>query len=139
MEDFVIQLAGFAKVNGTNETDRIIGATIVARYTGDVISETTLAMTCGLDLSKIDITIPLYLTEAESIRNLGDQYCRTRLTPFVKALLNSWQGGLAADEFRRPAILKESACLWANEQHKRTARQSGSLITKILYSNMERA
>jgi len=81
---------GFAKVHVKRGTDQIVGATIVARNAGDMISEITLAMTHGLGLSKIGSTIHPYPTQAEAIRRLGDQYNRTRLTPFVKSLFSKW-------------------------------------------------
>ncbi|MDZ4849034.1 MAG: mercuric reductase [Pirellulaceae bacterium] len=81
---------GFAKIHVKKGTDQIVGATIVARNAGDMISEITLAMTHGLGLSKIGSTIHPYPTQAEAIRRLGDQYNRTRLTPFVKSLFNKW-------------------------------------------------
>jgi len=81
---------GFAKVHVKKGTDQIVGATIVARSAGDLISEITLAMTHGLGLSKIGSTIHPYPTQAEAIRRLGDQYSRTRLTPLVKTLFRKW-------------------------------------------------
>ena len=81
---------GFVKVHTQKGTDKILGATIVASNAGDMISEITLAMTHGLGLSKIGSTIHPYPTQAEAIRRLGDQYSRTRLTPFVKSLFNKW-------------------------------------------------
>lgn len=82
--------AGFVKVHVRKGTDRIVGATIVAAHAGEMISEITLAMTNGLGLSRIGSTIHPYPTQAEAIRKLGDQYSRTRLTPFVKALFQKW-------------------------------------------------
>ena len=81
---------GFVKVHVKHGTDKIVGATIVARSAGDLISEITLAMTNGVGLSKIANTIHPYPTQAEAIRKLGDQYNRTRLTPFVKSLFSRW-------------------------------------------------
>jgi pyruvate/2-oxoglutarate dehydrogenase complex dihydrolipoamide dehydrogenase (E3) component len=81
---------GFAKVHVKKGTDNIVGATIVARSAGDMISEITLAMTHGLGLSKIGNTIHPYPTQAEAIRRLGDQYNRTRLTPLVKTMFHKW-------------------------------------------------
>jgi len=81
---------GFVKVHTKKGTDKILGATIVASNAGDMISEITLAMTHGLGLSKIGSTIHPYPTQAEAIRRLGDQYSRTRLTPFVKSLFYKW-------------------------------------------------
>jgi len=81
---------GFVKVHVRHGTDRIVGATIVARSAGDLISELTLAMTHGLSLKRIGSTIHPYPTQAEAIRKLGDQFSRTRLTPLVKMLFKKW-------------------------------------------------
>ncbi len=81
---------GFVKVHLKKGTDQIVGATIVARNAGDMISEITLAMTHGLGLKKIGNTIHPYPTQAEAIRKLGDQFNRTRLTPLVKSLFHKW-------------------------------------------------
>jgi len=83
---------GFVKVHVKKGTDKIVGATIVARHAGDLISEITLAMTHGLGLSKIGNTIHPYPTQAEAIRKLGDQFSRTRMTPSVEWLFNKWLG-----------------------------------------------
>jgi len=81
---------GFVKVHVKKGTDHIVGATIVAHHAGDMISEITLAMTHGLGLKKIGGTIHPYPTQAEAIRRVGDQFNRTRLTPFVKSLFHKW-------------------------------------------------
>lgn len=81
---------GFVKVHTRKGTDRIVGATIVAPHAGDLISEITLAMTHGLGLKQLGSTIHPYPTQAEAIRKLGDQFNRTRLTPFVKSLFRKW-------------------------------------------------
>ena len=81
---------GFVKIHVKHGTDKIVGATIVARSAGDLISEITLAMTHGIGLSKIANTIHPYPTQAEAIRKLGDQYSRSRLTPIVKMLFSRW-------------------------------------------------
>ena len=81
---------GFVKAHLKRGTDQIVGATIVARNAGDMISEITLAMTHGLGLAKIGSTIHPYPTQAEAIRKLGDQYNRTRLTPLVKSMFKKW-------------------------------------------------
>jgi pyruvate/2-oxoglutarate dehydrogenase complex dihydrolipoamide dehydrogenase (E3) component len=78
---------GFVRVHTAKGTDRILGATIVARNAGDMISEITLAMRNGIGLSKIADTIHPYPTQADAIRKIGDLYNRTRLTPFRKKLL----------------------------------------------------
>ncbi|EMI21318.1 pyridine nucleotide-disulfide oxidoreductase dimerization region [Rhodopirellula maiorica SM1] len=79
---------GFVKVITKKGTDKILGATIVAEHAGDMISEITLAMTAGIGLSKIGAAIHPYPTQAEAIRKLGDQFSRTRLTPWSQRTLD---------------------------------------------------
>ena len=81
---------GFARVHLRQGTDKIIGATIVARHAGEMINEFSLAITNGLEISAIGRTIHPYPTQAEVIKRLADAYNRTRLTPFVKSLLAGW-------------------------------------------------
>lgn len=85
---------GFLKVHVKKGTDRILGATLVARHAGDMISEITLAMTGRVGLGTIAKTIHPYPTQAEVIKRAGDAYSRTRLTPRVKRLfekLMAWR------------------------------------------------
>lgn len=81
---------GFARVHLRKGTDRVLGATIVARHAGEMINEFSLAITNGLGISAIGKTIHPYPTQAEVIKRLADAYNRTRLTPFVKNLLGGW-------------------------------------------------
>lgn len=81
---------GFARVHLRKGTDKILGATIVARHAGEMINEFSLAITNGLGISAIGKTIHPYPTQAEVIKRLADAYNRTRLTPFVKNLLSVW-------------------------------------------------
>jgi pyruvate/2-oxoglutarate dehydrogenase complex dihydrolipoamide dehydrogenase (E3) component len=81
---------GFARVHLKKGTDRIIGATIVARHAGEMINELSLAMTAGLGLAAIGRTIHPYPTQAEAVKKLADAFNRTRLTPFIKRLLYAW-------------------------------------------------
>jgi pyruvate/2-oxoglutarate dehydrogenase complex dihydrolipoamide dehydrogenase (E3) component len=79
---------GLARVHVRKGTDKILGATIVAANAGDMISEITLAMTHKLGLKHIADTIHPYPTQAEVVRQIGDAYNRTRLTPFAKSLFS---------------------------------------------------
>lgn len=81
---------GFARVHLRRGTDKILGATIVARHAGEMINELSLAMTAGLGLSAIGKTIHPYPTQAEAIKKLADAHNRTRLTPFVKKIFSAW-------------------------------------------------
>jgi pyruvate/2-oxoglutarate dehydrogenase complex dihydrolipoamide dehydrogenase (E3) component len=75
---------GYLTVHLGKGSDRILGATLVARHAGDMIGEISLAMTAGLGLGAIARTIHCYPTQAEVIKKAGDAYNRTRLTPRVK-------------------------------------------------------
>lgn len=81
---------GFARVHLKKGSDKILGATIVARHAGEMINELSLAITAGLGLSAIGRTIHPYPTQAEAIKRLADAYNRTRLTPVVKKLFTAW-------------------------------------------------
>lgn len=81
---------GFVRIHCKKGSDKILAATIVAKNSGDMISEITLAMTNGLGLKKIASTIHPYPTQAEAIRKIGDIYNRKRLTPIIKKIFNKW-------------------------------------------------
>lgn len=81
---------GFVKVHAQAGRDKILGATIVARHAGEMISEITLAMVGRLGLKTLGQTIHPYPTQAEAIRKVADAYNRTRLTPRVKSLFEKW-------------------------------------------------
>ena len=78
---------GFVKIHTKKGTDKIVGATIVAENAGDLISEITVAMKNKIGLADIGATIHPYPTQAEAIRKLGDQYSKTKLTPFSTKVL----------------------------------------------------
>lgn len=81
---------GLVKVHVRKGSDKILGATIVARHAGEMINELTLAMVGNLGLGTIANVIHPYPTQAEAIKQVGDAYNRTRLTPFVKKFLSKW-------------------------------------------------
>ncbi|MGE0821605.1 MAG: mercuric reductase [Candidatus Binatia bacterium] len=81
---------GFVKVHVKKGTDQILGATIVARHAGEMISEVTLAIVGKVGVQTLASVIHPYPTQAEAIRKVGDLYNRTRLTPFVKKVFNKW-------------------------------------------------
>jgi pyruvate/2-oxoglutarate dehydrogenase complex dihydrolipoamide dehydrogenase (E3) component len=81
---------GFLKVHCKRGTDTIVGATIVARHAGEMISEITTAMVGGMGLGSFSGVIHPYPTRAEAIRKAADGYNRTKLTPTVKRLFGRW-------------------------------------------------
>jgi pyruvate/2-oxoglutarate dehydrogenase complex dihydrolipoamide dehydrogenase (E3) component len=82
--------AGFVKIHVREGSDRILGATIVARRAGDMINEITLAMVAGVGLRTLARVIHAYPTQAEAIRKAADACNRTRLTPLILSLLRRW-------------------------------------------------
>jgi pyruvate/2-oxoglutarate dehydrogenase complex dihydrolipoamide dehydrogenase (E3) component len=82
--------AGFVKFHARKGHDEILGATIVARHAGEMISEISVAMAAGLGLGRLASVIHPYPTQAEAIRQCGDAYNRTRLTPTVKKWMSRW-------------------------------------------------
>ncbi len=81
---------GFVRVHVKRGGDTILGATIVARHAGEMINEITLAMVAKVGLGRIANVIHPYPTQAEAIRKAGDLYNRTRLTPRVKRIFDTW-------------------------------------------------
>ena len=77
---------GFVKIHVHERSDRILGATIVARHAGEMINEITLAMVAGIGLSTLARVIHAYPTQAEAIRQAADAYDRTRVTPRKRAM-----------------------------------------------------
>ncbi len=68
----------------------ILGATIVARHAGEMISEISLAIGGNLGLKTLSNVIHTYPTQAEAIKQVADAYNRTRLTPFIKGMFTRW-------------------------------------------------
>ena len=81
---------GVVKVMVKKGTDEILGATVVARHAGEMISELTLALVAKVGLATLANIIHPYPTQAEGIRQIGDMYNRTRLTPTVKRLFTGF-------------------------------------------------
>ncbi len=80
---------GFLDITVKKGADQILGATLVCRHAGDLISEITLAMVAGAGLGTIARTIHPYPTHAEAIKKAGDAYNRTRLTPWVQKIFKT--------------------------------------------------
>ena len=78
---------GFLKILHKRGSDEILGATIVARHGGEMISEITTAMIGKMGLSKLSTVIHPYPTQASAIKQAADTYRRTLLTEKTKKLL----------------------------------------------------
>jgi len=81
---------GFVKIHIKEGTDRILGATIVARHAGEMINEISLAMVAKIGLKTLGEVIHSYPTQAEAIKKAADAYNKTRLTPLFKRFSTSW-------------------------------------------------
>ncbi|MDM8519522.1 mercuric reductase [Anaerolineales bacterium HSG6] len=81
---------GFVKVHVKKGSDKILGATIVARTAGDMINEFTLAIMGKLGLGTIAKTIHPYPTQGEGIKKVADMYNASRLTPTAKKFSTKW-------------------------------------------------
>jgi pyruvate/2-oxoglutarate dehydrogenase complex dihydrolipoamide dehydrogenase (E3) component len=81
------ETTGFLKILHKQGSDQILGATIVARHGGEMISEITTAMITGMGLSKLSKVIHPYPTQASAIKQAADAYRRTLLTARTKRLL----------------------------------------------------
>jgi pyruvate/2-oxoglutarate dehydrogenase complex dihydrolipoamide dehydrogenase (E3) component len=79
--------SGFVKIHHKKGSDQIVGATIVARHAGEMISEVTTAIVHKIGLSKLSSVIHPYPTQAEGIKKAADAYRRNLLTPRTKTLL----------------------------------------------------
>ena len=79
---------GFVKIYVEKGSDKILGGTIVGGHAGDMISEISVAMRAKMGLGTLASAIHPYPTEAEAIRQCGDAYNRTRLTPTIKKILS---------------------------------------------------
>lgn len=78
---------GFVKIVHKKGADQILGATIVARHAGEMISEITLAIVTKQGLSALSGVIHPYPTQAEAIKKAADAYRRTLLTPRTQSFL----------------------------------------------------
>jgi pyruvate/2-oxoglutarate dehydrogenase complex dihydrolipoamide dehydrogenase (E3) component len=78
---------GFVKIHHKQKSDEILGATIVARHAGEMISEVTAAIVNKVGLNGLSNVIHPYPTQAEGIKKAADAYRRTLLTLNTKRLL----------------------------------------------------
>jgi pyruvate/2-oxoglutarate dehydrogenase complex dihydrolipoamide dehydrogenase (E3) component len=80
---------GFVKVHVRKGSDTVVGATIVARHAGELITQYTLAITQGIGLGKFTGVIYPYPTQGEALKAVAGAFTRTRLTPLAKRVLGA--------------------------------------------------
>jgi len=84
------QEAGFIKILTRRGRDEILGATVVAAHAGDLIGALSIAMAGKLGLGAIANAIFPYPTQAEAIKATANAYLRTRLTPRIKTVFETF-------------------------------------------------
>jgi pyruvate/2-oxoglutarate dehydrogenase complex dihydrolipoamide dehydrogenase (E3) component len=78
---------GFVKILHQKGSDRILGATIVARHAGEMIGEISLAIVAKQGLNTLSSVIHSYPTQADAIKKAADAYRKTLLTPRTQSFL----------------------------------------------------
>ena len=81
---------GLVKVHVEKGSDKIVGATVVAAHAGDLITQLTMASQHGIGLGAFTGVIYPYPTQCEAIKRAAGAYTRTRLTPAVKRLFETF-------------------------------------------------
>ena len=82
---------GFVKIHVREGSDKILGATIVARHAVEMINSISLAMVAGISLRALaNLVQAYYPTQGSAIRQAADAYLRTRLSPRIFRLACRW-------------------------------------------------
>ncbi len=83
---------GFIRVYLKQNSDRILGATIVSDNAKDLIGLFTIAITRQIGLGAFSRMVFPYPSYAEAIRKLADKYQKSRLNPTLHRLIGKWHG-----------------------------------------------
>ena len=81
------ETTGLVRIFVGATSDRILGASIVGKGASNMIGEITIAMQTNTGLGALAGVMHPYPTSAEAIRQTGDVYNRTKLTPAIKIML----------------------------------------------------
>jgi len=81
---------GFVKIHVKEGTDKIVGATVVARHAGELINNISLAICSHIGLRRLAKVIYPYPTQAAAIKMAADSYNMPRLSLARKWLLGRW-------------------------------------------------
>lgn len=68
---------------------KILGATVVARAAGDIVSEIAVAMSAGVSVSSLATIIHPYQNQGRAVKQAADLFGKQRLTPFIKRVFSS--------------------------------------------------
>lgn len=81
---------GFVKIHVRYGTDKILGATVVARHAGEMLNEITLAMERRIGLRALSGVIQAYPTQSAAIKAAADACVADGLTPRLQRLSTRW-------------------------------------------------
>ena len=81
---------GFVKIHVRDGTDKILGATVVARHAGEMINDLSLAMVAGIGLGTIARVIHAYPTQAEGIKKAAMAYASVTPPSWLTRLQRRW-------------------------------------------------
>jgi pyruvate/2-oxoglutarate dehydrogenase complex dihydrolipoamide dehydrogenase (E3) component len=82
---------GFIKIHVKKGKSKILGATIVARNAGDLLSEITLAMVTGEGVKPMSRSvIHPYPTQSDVVKRTASQYYEKKMSPLLIKILNRW-------------------------------------------------
>jgi len=76
---------GFVKIHVREGSDRILGATVVARHAGEMINDISLAIQAGIGLKNLGHVIRPYPTQATAIQMAAAAYRNTRASTAASA------------------------------------------------------
>jgi pyruvate/2-oxoglutarate dehydrogenase complex dihydrolipoamide dehydrogenase (E3) component len=83
---------GFVRAHVLKGTDKLVAATTVGAEAGDSIAVFALMLQQGLGLGTLSRSVLPYPSRSMALKQLGDAWGRTRLTPGRKRLLERWFG-----------------------------------------------
>jgi pyruvate/2-oxoglutarate dehydrogenase complex dihydrolipoamide dehydrogenase (E3) component len=75
---------GFVKISVKEGTDKILGATVVARHAGEMITDISVAIASGIGLRELASVIHPYPTQAQAIKMAADACRKAYLRPAVR-------------------------------------------------------
>lgn len=82
---------GFIKIHVKKGKSKILGATIVAKNAGDLLSEITLAMVTGKGVKPLCRgMIHPYPTQSDVVKRATSQYYEKKMSPFLGKILKRW-------------------------------------------------
>jgi len=82
---------GFIKIHVKKGKSKILGATIVAKNAGDLLSEITLAMVTGKGVKPMCRgMIHPYPTQSDIVKRAASQYYEKKMSPFLTKILKRW-------------------------------------------------